>query len=444
MGRAADPDRPGVRHALEHDRHRRRRCTRAPRARPSPRSTCSPGTRSCAANPVLERPRRRRRGARRQPAGRRRPQYAIAPIDQCYRLVGLIKSRWEGISGGTAIESAVRGVLRRPARARAGGHDVSLDVDRPRPVPKARPQDPVFTVLERRARRSTRCAPTLRFQLHVSDPEGRAIYAIALSDADPGRPGAPRLRRRRRASGWSSCSARPSAGARRRTASSGRASTRSCRASPGRRRSTLEVPCTYDLEVAASKYFYSLPRRPRAAVASTSPAWCSTATRASSCASTAVPWSCSARWPMPVEAWKRAIADAVSRAAAGSACRRETLDALQRRKAARGPPHLRRDGRRAAGRRVMRRRAGHDAAVGGLRALPVHAGRDEERDADAVRDRLPAGVRGRRPDDVRPRRGCSAIARGPATRRWPSTFAFLRGERRAPRAARRAAATAPS
>jgi Fe-S cluster biogenesis protein NfuA/nitrite reductase/ring-hydroxylating ferredoxin subunit len=35
------------------------------------------------------------------------PQYAIAPIDQCYRLVGLIKSRWEGISGGTAIESAV-------------------------------------------------------------------------------------------------------------------------------------------------------------------------------------------------------------------------------------------------------------------------------------------------------------------------------------------------
>jgi Fe-S cluster biogenesis protein NfuA/nitrite reductase/ring-hydroxylating ferredoxin subunit len=34
-------------------------------------------------------------------------QHAIAPIDQCYRLVGLIKSRWEGISGGRAIESAV-------------------------------------------------------------------------------------------------------------------------------------------------------------------------------------------------------------------------------------------------------------------------------------------------------------------------------------------------
>jgi hypothetical protein len=34
-------------------------------------------------------------------------QYAIVPIDQCYGLVGLIKSRWEGISGGSAIEQAV-------------------------------------------------------------------------------------------------------------------------------------------------------------------------------------------------------------------------------------------------------------------------------------------------------------------------------------------------
>jgi Family of unknown function (DUF5947) len=34
-------------------------------------------------------------------------QHAIVPIDQCYALVGLIKSRWEGISGGGAIEQAV-------------------------------------------------------------------------------------------------------------------------------------------------------------------------------------------------------------------------------------------------------------------------------------------------------------------------------------------------
>ena len=35
------------------------------------------------------------------------PQYAILPIDHCYGLVGLIRSRWEGISGGAALEESV-------------------------------------------------------------------------------------------------------------------------------------------------------------------------------------------------------------------------------------------------------------------------------------------------------------------------------------------------
>ncbi len=35
------------------------------------------------------------------------PQYAIAPIDRCYQLVGMIRAGWEGISGGTAVETAV-------------------------------------------------------------------------------------------------------------------------------------------------------------------------------------------------------------------------------------------------------------------------------------------------------------------------------------------------
>ncbi len=34
-------------------------------------------------------------------------QHVIAPIDDCYALVGLIKSRWEGISGGSALNQAV-------------------------------------------------------------------------------------------------------------------------------------------------------------------------------------------------------------------------------------------------------------------------------------------------------------------------------------------------
>lgn len=35
------------------------------------------------------------------------PQYAILPIDRCYALVGLVRSRWQGISGGDALATAV-------------------------------------------------------------------------------------------------------------------------------------------------------------------------------------------------------------------------------------------------------------------------------------------------------------------------------------------------
>jgi hypothetical protein len=35
------------------------------------------------------------------------PSFAIAPIDRCYALVGLIKTSWEGISGGSGVNDAV-------------------------------------------------------------------------------------------------------------------------------------------------------------------------------------------------------------------------------------------------------------------------------------------------------------------------------------------------
>ena len=35
------------------------------------------------------------------------PAYAIAPIDRCYMLVGLVKASWQGISGGAGVEEAV-------------------------------------------------------------------------------------------------------------------------------------------------------------------------------------------------------------------------------------------------------------------------------------------------------------------------------------------------
>lgn len=50
------------------------------------------------------------------------PQYVIAPIDECYGLVGAIKVSWEGISGGPAIDREVPAffeAMRRRAGAEA-------------------------------------------------------------------------------------------------------------------------------------------------------------------------------------------------------------------------------------------------------------------------------------------------------------------------------------
>lgn len=47
------------------------------------------------------------------------PQFAIVPIDECYGLVGAIRTSWEGISGGAAIERAVPGFF-AGIRERAG------------------------------------------------------------------------------------------------------------------------------------------------------------------------------------------------------------------------------------------------------------------------------------------------------------------------------------
>ena len=31
------------------------------------------------------------------------PQYFLAPIDECFKLVGLIRGRWRGLSGGVEV-----------------------------------------------------------------------------------------------------------------------------------------------------------------------------------------------------------------------------------------------------------------------------------------------------------------------------------------------------
>ncbi len=51
-------------------------------------------------------------------------QQLIAPIDECYRLVGAVKANWEGISGGAAVERVVPRLLEE-LRLRAGVSDFS-------------------------------------------------------------------------------------------------------------------------------------------------------------------------------------------------------------------------------------------------------------------------------------------------------------------------------
>jgi hypothetical protein len=34
-------------------------------------------------------------------------RYAIVPTDQCYRLVGMVKAGWEGITGGRGVGAAI-------------------------------------------------------------------------------------------------------------------------------------------------------------------------------------------------------------------------------------------------------------------------------------------------------------------------------------------------
>ena len=48
------------------------------------------------------------------------PQYAIAPIDRCYMLVGIVKANWDGISGGGAVVAVVADFF-DGLRAQAGG-----------------------------------------------------------------------------------------------------------------------------------------------------------------------------------------------------------------------------------------------------------------------------------------------------------------------------------
>jgi hypothetical protein len=192
--------------------------------------------------------------------------------------------------------------------------------------------EPTFSVLGVEPVTGT-MGPVLRFALHVDDPLGRAVHAIALStqiQIDPARRAYDDATRERLVELF---------GAPERWA----ATTQALRWAhveslvkgfTGATSFAVEVPCTYDLEVAATKYIYSLPDGvvPLSFLFNGMVLYAGAHDRLQV---VPVPWSCTARWRMPVQAWRDTMA-AHYPGGGWVALRTDTLDALAARKAQRG------------------------------------------------------------------------------------------------------------
>jgi hypothetical protein len=100
----------------------------------------------------------------------------------------------------------------------------------------------------------------------------------------------------------------------------------------------LPVPCTYDLEVSSAKYFASL----RDGVVPLDFHFSGTIFyrgELDRLQLTQVPWSCTARYRMPVSVWREAIAARFARTG-WVRLQEETIGRLRRRQAERGSPSL--------------------------------------------------------------------------------------------------------
>ena len=247
-------------------------------------------------NPVLKRPRAGRGGADRQPDGGH-----AGVRDRADRpLLHARRSRqgaWEGISGGSGVEQAIEGYfddLRAVARM---SQPETLEV----PVAP----EPEFQVLGATGRRHA-AVPALEFDVHVSEPGGRQVHAIALSAQimiEPARRG---LRRRDAREARRAVRRHRSAGRRPRAASSGTRPTCSCRRSRGRRPSACAVPASFDMEVASAKYLYGLPdgEVPLAFNFNGTVHYRGDDGRLQM---SLVPWACTAEFRFPVSIWRELI-----------------------------------------------------------------------------------------------------------------------------------------
>jgi hypothetical protein len=188
--------------------------------------------------------------------------------------------------------------------------------------------EPVFEVLAA-APVAHAAAPTLRFGLRVTEPsEVRSIALRAQLNIDPARRSYDAETRERLVELF---------GAPERWASTTRSFVWAqvgavVPAFSGSAEFPLDVPCTYDLEIAAAKYVYSLPdgEVPLTFHFSGTIVF-------GDMQIAMVPWSCTAGFRLPVETW-RALMAAYYPGGGWVRLDGETLDRLAERKAARGLP----------------------------------------------------------------------------------------------------------
>jgi Family of unknown function (DUF6084) len=191
---------------------------------------------------------------------------------------------------------------------------------------------PEFTILGAEAIKYA-AAPMLEFTGHVSEPQGREVYTIALTAQvmiDPARRSYDHATRERLVDLF---------GAPERWA----ATTHSflwaelgvmVPAFTGATAFKLPIQCNYDLELAASKYLYSLPG------AEVPLTFNFTGTifyrgEAGRMQITKVPWECTTRYAMPIATWREMIEHYYS-GTGWVALQEDTLESLSRRKAAGG------------------------------------------------------------------------------------------------------------
>jgi hypothetical protein len=201
--------------------------------------------------------------------------------------------------------------------------------------------EPEFEIIQA-AHVAFAAAPTMLFSARATEPSGLMIQSIALTAQvmiDPAQRGYDPETRARLAELFGP----PAAWA---PSTSGLAWARVTTAVPGFQGSTvfgLEVPCTYDLEVAAAKYFYAV-RAGNVPLSfhftgnvfySRAPA--GAGDRPGPIQVAPIAWSTSTRFQMPIDAWRAMIAEHYP---GGGWIRvgHATLEALNDRRAARGLP----------------------------------------------------------------------------------------------------------